>query len=83
MAMGWLRIRGGLFEERGRRVDADGSWILAGDCGEYVYGCGEIGRRLVVSLMGDGIALDMTGECTVEPGLDEVTEFVRLRRLLP
>lgn len=34
IAMGWLRVRGGLFVERVRRVEAEGSWMYAGDGGE-------------------------------------------------
>ena len=62
MATGWLRVRGGLLEvERGRSVDADGSWTGAGDWGEYVYIGGETGWRLV-SLIGDGMDTGMMGE---------------------
>lgn len=32
IATGWLSVLGGLFEvERGRRLEADGSWTWAGD----------------------------------------------------
>ena len=37
IATEWPRVRGGLLEaERGRRVEAAGSWTWTGDGGQYV-----------------------------------------------
>lgn len=77
-------MRVGLLEvERGRRVEADGSCTCIGDCGEYEYVGGEAGCITADSLIGDGIDIGITGECVAEPALEEVTELVLLRRLLP
>jgi hypothetical protein len=84
IATGWLKVRGGLLEaERLRRVEADGSCTWTGDWGVYVYVGGETGGRTSCSLIGDGMAWAITGECVAEPVLEDVTELVLLRRLLP
>jgi hypothetical protein len=42
-----------------------------------------VGCIVADSLIGDGIEIGITGEWAEEPALEEVTELVLLRRLLP